>query len=248
MYTSLISIDEFFYQKHDVVTSHSNLWGDFNLSLNGTIELTVAEQTYLSPPSYGLWIPPQTEHCCTAINDQLTHYICIRLHPQLCQNLSKETKTFNVRPFLKQTIEEILEQQKQEIPSPVYYEHLLQLLVDLIQNSSHYDHYLPKSNHLALKPILDHLANPAYFNKTLYEVLEIFQITERHALRLSQEQLKLSLSEWRNRAKIIHAISLIQQGDSIKKISLELGYQYTSSFIEFFKRYTGQTPAQMRNF
>ena len=99
MYSALISVEEFFYQKHDVVTPHSNLWGDFNLSLNGTLELNVAEQTYLSPPSYGLWIPPQTEHCCTAVDDQLTHYICIRIHPRLCQSLSQSTKTLSIRPF-----------------------------------------------------------------------------------------------------------------------------------------------------
>lgn len=247
MYSALISVEEFFYQKHDVVTPHSNLWGDFNLSLNGTLELNVAEQTYLSPPSYGLWIPPQTEHCCTAVDDQLTHYICISIHPQLCQSLSQSTKTLSIRPFLRHTIEEVLEQQKQGIPSSPYYQHLLELLVDQIQNSVCYEHYLPQTNHPTLKPILEHLSDTTRFPQSLQEILDTFQITERHALRLSQEHLKLSLSEWRNRAKIIYAISLIQQGVSIKKISLDLGYQHTSSFIEFFKRYTHQTPAQMRN-
>lgn len=247
MYSNLISVEEFFYQKHDVVTPHCNLWADFNLSLNGTLELTVADQTYLSPPSYGLWIPPQTEHCCTAVDDLLTHYICIRLHPQLCQQLSSNTQTLSIRPFLRHTIEEILDQQKQGIPCPTYHQHLLQLLVDQIQNSPCYEHYLPQTNHPILKPILEQLSDTQQFNRGLQEILDSFQITERHALRLSQDSLKLSLSEWRNRAKIIHAISLIQQGFSVKKISLELGYQHTSSFIEFFKRYTQQTPAQMRN-
>ena len=65
----MIMVEEFFYQKDDVVTPHSNLWGDFNLSLNGTLELMVQDQIYLSPPSYGLWIPPHTEHCCTALEE-----------------------------------------------------------------------------------------------------------------------------------------------------------------------------------
>lgn len=243
----MIMVEEFFYQKDDVVTPHSNLWGDFNLSLNGTLELMVKDQIYLSPPSYGLWIPPHTEHCCTALEEQLTHYICIRIHPNLCKNLAQETKTLNVRPFLRQTLEEILEQQQLGIPSQNYHLHLLQLLLDQIQNSACYNHYLPQSNHPILKPILQELSNPLYFNQSLSEILKSFQITERHALRLSQEHLKLALSEWRNRAKIIHAISLIQKDYSVKKIGLELGYQHSSSFIEFFKRYTGQTPAQMRN-
>lgn len=245
--SNMISVEEFFYQKDEVVTPHSNLWGDFNLSLNGTLELKILDQTYISPPSFGLWIPPQTEHCCTALDEQLTHYICIRVHPELCKTLPTDTKTLNIRPFLRHTLEEILEQQKQKIPTPEYYEHLLQLLLDQIQNSSCYEHYLPQSNHLILRPILQQLSRPSLFNQSLSEILTSFQITERHALRLSQEHLNLSLSEWRNRAKIVHAISLIQRGYSIKKIGLELGYQHSSSFIEFFKRYTGQTPAQMKN-
>lgn len=244
---SMISVEEFFYRKDDVVTPHSNLWGDFNVSLNGTLELKVADQIYLSPPSYGLWIPPQTEHCCTALDDQLTHYICIRIHPDLCQPFAQTTKTLNIRPFLRQTIEEILDQKKQNIPSNTYYEHLLQLLLDQIQNSSCYEHYLPQSDHPILKPILQGLSDPIYFAKSLSEILNTFQITERHALRLCQEQLKLPLSEWRNRAKVIYATSLLQRDFSVKKIGLELGYQHSSSFIEFFKRYTGQTPTQIRN-
>ncbi len=247
MFSTLISIDEFFYQKHDVVTPHCNLWGDFNLSLNGTLELNVADQIYLSLPNYGLWIPPQTEHCCTAVNEHLTHYICIRIHPKLCQSFAQLTQTLNVRPFLRQTITEILEQQKQRCSDPEYYEQLLQLLFRQIQKSTHYQHYLPQSNHPILKPILDRLSETQHFHLSLQEILDQVQISERHALRLSQQQLQMSLSEWRNRSKIIYAISQIQQGVSIKKIGLELGYQHSSSFIEFFKRFTGQTPAQMRH-
>lgn len=247
MFSTLISIDEFFYQKHDVVTPHCNLWGDFNLSLNGTLELNVADQIYLSPPNYGLWIPPQTEHCCTAVNEHLTHYICIRIHPKLCQSFAQLTQTLNVRPFLRQTITEILEQQKQRCSDPEYYEQLLQLLFRQIQKSTHYQHYLPQSNHPILKPILDRMSETQHFHLSLQEILDQVQISERHALRLSQQQLQMSLSEWRNRSKIIYAISQIQQGVSIKKIGLELGYQHSSSFIEFFKRFTGQTPAQMRH-
>ena len=55
----------------------------------------------------------------------------------------------------------------------------------------------------------------------------------------------MSISEWRNRSKIIYAIMQLHHGQSIKKIGLELGYKQSSSFIEFFKRYTGQTPTQL---
>ncbi|MFX9884861.1 AraC family transcriptional regulator, partial [Acinetobacter baumannii] len=57
-----IEVHEFLYEKEDIVRPHASLWGDFNFSLNGILEIQVEEQIYLSPPSYGLWIPPQTVH------------------------------------------------------------------------------------------------------------------------------------------------------------------------------------------
>lgn len=242
----LISIEEFFYQKDDIVTPHSNLWGDFNFSLNGTLEFHIAEQKYLSPPNYGLWIPPQVDHCCTAFEEQLTHYVCIRLHPSLCHRLSLDPKTLSIRPFFRQLIKECLEQKKSGLAQSDYFEHLLRIVLDQLELMPSYDHYLPQSHHPILKPVLSALADPNLLNKSLQQVIESFELSERHVLRLCQQELKMSISEWRNRAKIIYAISQLQQGSSIKKISFELGYQHSSSFIEFFKRYTSQTPSQIK--
>jgi len=131
-------------------------------------------------------------------------------------------------------------------PDSIEYQRLLQVLFDQMLAANCYDHYLPQTTHPTLAPILDKLGQAQLFNSSLQQILQSFQISERHALRLSQQELQLSLSEWRNRAKIVYAIGQIQQGTAIKRIALDLGYQHSSSFIEFFKRYTGQTPLQMK--
>jgi hypothetical protein len=51
-----------------ICSDSASLWGDFNFSLNGILEMEIEEQLYLSPPSYGLWIPPQTVHQSTHID------------------------------------------------------------------------------------------------------------------------------------------------------------------------------------
>lgn len=141
---------------------------------------------------------------------------------------------------------QILEQQKQNL-APEYLEHLLQVLFDQLKQAPAYTHYLPQSTHPTLAPIFDQLANPELFHMSLQQVLYNFTVSERHVLRLSQQELQLSLSEWRNRAKIIFAINQIRQGTTIKQLAYTLGYHHSSSFIEFFKRYTGQTPIQLKN-
>ncbi|WP_445114620.1 AraC family transcriptional regulator [Acinetobacter sp. WZC-1] len=243
----LIEIEEFHYQKHDTVTPHSSLWGDFNFSLNGLLEFWIHQQLFLSPPSYGFWIPPRTEHCSVALDEHVTHYICIRIHPSLCHYFASRCKTLSITPFLRHTVAELLHQKQAGFPVPVYQQHLLQILLDQIQLAPAYDQYLPQSNHPVLQPILKQLADPQQFTSSLQQIIAPFHLSERHVLRLSQQQLQIPISEWRNRAKIIYAISQLRQGSSIKHISYELGYQHSSSFIEFFKRQTGQTPAQMRD-
>ena len=241
-----IEVDDFFYQKDEIVAPHSSLWGDFNFSLNGILEYEIEQQIYLSPPNYGLWLPPQTAHTSIALDEQITHYVCIRIHPSLCGDFASCSKTLSIRPFLRHLVHEILEQ-KQKGSATTDYRHLLQVLVDQLKAAPAYEHYLPQSNHISLKPLLQQLSNPELFHKSLQQLLNNASMSERHLLRLSQQELQLSLSEWRNRAKILYAITQIRQGKTVKKLAYELGYQHSSSFIEFFKRYTEQTPAQLRD-
>ncbi|WP_096911040.1 AraC family transcriptional regulator [Acinetobacter colistiniresistens] len=240
-----IEVHEFLYQKDDIVTPHSSLWGDFNFSLNGTLEFDIEGKYYLSPPSYGLWLPPRTEHQSLPVEHEI-HYICIRLHPKFGDFLGAECRCYSIEPFLRALVLQILEQQKQAA-APEYREHLLQVLLDQLKQAPAYSHYLPQSSHPILAPILERLADPDQFNQSLQQLLQQFPVSERHVLRLSQQELQLSLSEWRNRAKIIFAINQIRQGMTIKQLAFTLGYHHSSSFIEFFKRYTGQTPIQLKN-
>ena len=243
--TQWIELHEFFFHPHDRVQPHSSLWGDFNFSLNGILQIQVDDSTYLAPPNYGLWLPPKTSHYCVSI-DQVTHFVCIRLHPKLCHLFSANPKTLEIRPFFHALVKELLLSQSSRTDQ-VSYRHLLQVLFDQMQQAKCYDHYLPYTLHAVLKPILLDLSNAALFHLSLQQILSKSNISERHALRLSQQELNMTLSEWHNRAKIVYAIAQIRQGLSIKRIALELGYQHSSSFIEFFKRYTGQTPLQLKD-
>ena len=169
---------------------------------------------------------------------------CIHLHPELCKLFPTQTKTVEISTFLRHLIKEVLRQQS-AVPT-VEYQHLLSVLLDQLRTAPVYEHYLPQTQHAVLKPILQQLSNPEQFALSLQQVLNSTDLTERHLLRLSQQELQLSLAEWRNRAIILYAMVQLHAGSTVKKLAYDLGYQHSSSFIEFFKRYTGQTPAQIR--
>lgn len=246
-----IEIEQFYYQQNEVIQSHCSLWGDFNLSLNGLLEFQVGDAKFLSPPNYAIWIPPHTEHRSLALDHAITHYICIRIHPSLCQNFSHQCKTITTTHFFQQCLTEYLKQQNNvQADADLklnYKKHLLEIIFDQLCMATTHDHYLPQSHLAILERILEQLKCPTRFQQSLAQILSEFDISERHCARLSQQHLGMSLAEWRNRAKIIFAIAALQQGQGVKKIAYDLGYQHSSSFIAFFKRYTAKTPVEFRN-
>lgn len=241
-----IEICQLFYKKDEEAYPHSCIWGDFNICLDGILEYQVSGRTLWSPPSYGLWIPPRIAHHSIAVDHQTTHYAAIRLAPELCVEFSAQPEMLSVSTFFRQLILEALQAQSND--SLNHYRHLLQVILDQLQAAPKHHHYLPQTHHPLLKPILTDLASPRFFPQSLQQILRPYAISERQLLRISQAELQISLSEWRSRAKIIYAITQLRQGKSIKALSIELGYQHSSNFIEFFKRYTGQTPAQIKVF
>ncbi len=241
--SDLIEIHEFFFQANEQISMHCCLWGDFNFSLDGILQLQIRDELYLAPPNYGLWLPPQTEHGCLAVHQDVTHFICIRIHPDLAQHLSPQCQTLVTLPLLHALVKEALLIRHNY---PQQYQHLLQVIFDQLRFADSYDHYLPQSSHPVLQPILAKLNELSNFQHSIQNLLAPFQISERHLLRLSQQELRLSISEWRNRAKIIHAVCLLKQGQSIKQIAYLLGFRHSSSFIAFFRRYIGKTPTEMR--
>ena len=241
-----MTVEEFFYEKDDFVEPHASIWGDFNFCLHGILEYEIDGQTQLSPPSYGIWIPPRVTHHCHAAEQTRTHYVAIRFHPHLCHFFSTNAEVLGVSIFLRTLVEEVLNF-KHTSKTVNQYRHLLQVLLDQLVIAPKYNHYLPQSHHPILKKILDQLAAPENLACSLHQLISDAPITERHLLRLCQQELNMSISEWRNRAKILYAITQLCQGASIKKVGYDLGYNHSSSFIEFFKRYTNQTPNQLKS-
>ena len=61
-------------------------------------------------------------------------------------------------------------------------------------------------------------------------------MTERTLARLCQKELNMSLHEWRQRLKVIKAMSLLNRGDTVESIAFDLGYANSSAFINMFKK------------
>lgn len=225
-----------------IYPKHAHAWGEFIYTFDGVLEVSIDQIHYLTPPPYGIWLPPHLQH--SGINrHEVTHCI-LYVHENLCQNMPQQAGILLTAPLVPALLEHIRKHPFSE-QDPEYLR-LLQVLLDALTHAELVGSYLPTTQHPALSKILSHLHAYPADNSTLQQLAEMINMTERTLARYSQKELGMSLHEWRQRLKVMKAMSMLNQGKTIENIALDLGYASSSAFIYMFKRWMHFTPDQFR--
>ncbi|MBL1376961.1 AraC family transcriptional regulator [Zobellella iuensis] len=222
---------------------HRHPWGEFVYSYSGVMEVRVGHRQYLAPSQYGLWLPPKVEH--QGFNRQEACHCSLYVSAELCRRLPAVPCALTVTPL----IGALLEQLRQRPPRQPYSEEdsrLLQVLVDQLAATDCAGSYLPGSDDPLLGRVLAMLEAEPGDNRPLAELARAVHSTERTLLRRSQKELGMSLTEWRQRLRVIRAMTLLEEGRKVESIALELGYAGASAFIAMFRRLMGMTPDEYR--
>ena len=226
-----------------IYPSHSHPWGEFVYALSGVVEVLVDGRHYLVPPQYGIWLPPQVPH--TGQNRQVAWHSSLYVSADLCAPLPPEPCALAVTPFVR-AMHEHLHQHPPALPQGVNEERLLQVLVDQLSRASRVGSYLPTSNDPLLARLLQLLENAPGDPRTLAELAHACNSTERTMMRRCQRELGMSFAQWRQRLRVVAAMALLEQGNTVESIAFELGYASASAFITMFRRVTGMTPDACR--
>src|SRR5579859_4417119 len=73
---------------------HAHEWGQLNFVSHGIMHLDVAGQRFISPPQYGVWIPPHREH--STYNAEATTYRSLYVSLDLSCQLPKQPCTLAI--------------------------------------------------------------------------------------------------------------------------------------------------------
>jgi len=222
---------------------HASLWGEFCYALNGMMEFMIDGQPFLSPPQYALWIPPGVRHHCS--NRHAVQYATIYVARDICTNISAVPCTATLTTLMRAIVQDF-DQRGIIYPETAEDLRLAQVFIDQLRLTPTYSSYLPWTEEPALAPLLGKLQQqPADKHGADYWA-ESLGITERTLQRYCQKHLGMSFNDWRQRLRLVHAISLLQEGLSVQEISIQLGYSSASAFISMFQRLTGMSPERMR--
>lgn len=231
--------------QHAVFPTLRHPWGEFLYSFSGVTEVRVGRNNLLAPPHLGLWIAPGTEHTC--FNSEQVNYCSLYVHRDLCSEMPKETTALLVSPLVRAFLEHLRDTPPSE-RRHAEHERLLKVLVDQLSTCKTTGSFMPHTDDPELGAILSALRDNPADNRSLGELAAAFHIGERTLMRRCKTELGMSLTEWRQRLRLITALPQLRDGHSVESVALDLGYATSSAFIAMFRRLTGSSPRHFTHY
>ncbi len=223
--------------------THSHPWSQIICVKSGVLTMEVSGQRYLAPPEFAFWLPAGTEH--SSYNRKTTRFYAIDIANSFDKNLPKTACLLNLTPVFNAIAEDCFSRNL-SVPQTAADMRLCQVLLDQIAICPRLSTYLPGSQDKLLAPVLSALEKDPANNQSLAEWAKQVYTSERTLSRRCQQQLGMAFSEWRQRLRFLHAISLLEQGKSVGEVALDVGYSSSSAFIAMFVQIAGTTPQRFR--
>lgn len=237
------------------VKPHRHPWGQLAISSTGTIRLTVAQGTYIVPPSRALWVPPGMEHAVTMVEsaDLRTMYFYQtegRCGPDVAPQEEaawRQCRVLNASALLRAVARELPTLPDDILslsePDRAREHHLSALLLDELRRASavQLGVSLPQDKRLRL------LCEAVLADPTRYVTLEDWArdtgASPRTVARLFKQELECTFTYWRQQVVLAHAVSLAARNWPIQRIAAELDYS-PSAFSAMVRRTVGMPPAR----
>lgn len=237
------------------VLPHSHPWAQVAVSTTGAIRLTVAQGTYIVPPSRALWIPPGVEHTVTMVEsaDLRTLYLhqprgrCGPGVPRADEAPWRQCRVLEVSDLLRALVRE-MPCEPDDAPAPsdaaLRRERLLSALVlDELRRAPvvRLGVDLPRDKRLR------HLCEAVLADPTRHATLADWArdtgASPRTVARLFRTELRTTFTQWRQQVVLAKAVALAASRQPMGQIAAELGYG-PSAFSAMVRRTVGMAPGR----
>ncbi|MBK7834178.1 MAG: helix-turn-helix transcriptional regulator [Gemmatimonadetes bacterium] len=214
-------------------------WGVLTWASRGVIRVTVDDAIWAVPPQQALWLP-QRRAQRAAWRGALRQ---VFIAAPICRRLPATPRVIQVSPLLRELLRRVctvgtLDRRVAE--QRRLFDVLLDELVEMPLHPSsspcratHAPAAPPTSSAAIRRPHTTPIrwrATPAPARRTLE--------------RLFRAETGLSFGAWRQRARLVHAMTLLADGLSVTQVGTAVGYGGTSAFVAAFRRMVGVTPGR----
>lgn len=239
---SIRSLSVKFSQGHKIPW-HQHDWSQLIYASQGTMRVEADEVVFVVPTRRAIWVPAGFSH--RIYMQSSVHLKTIYLDHEELLNGLEYCHVVNVSPLMHELLNEIC-RRSIVVPDTPENKTLIQF----------FNHQLDQMGSVPLSISIPVDDRARCFAIRLLEAPENEFGLERLAVevgsslrniqRLFQAELGISVSQYRNKARMLRAIQLLSNEQSVTSTALKLGFENPSSFIYAFRKFFGQTPGQFQ--
>jgi AraC-like DNA-binding protein len=221
---------------------HRHDWWQLTYAISGVLTVQTAHGSYMAPPQRAIWVPPRMVH--KAINVALTEMHSLYIDNALMAWAPPRCRVVSMNTLVRELIVAIgkLPEQYDTDGAPG---RMAQVLVDQLSELPEVDFNLPMPTDPRLMQICTTLQAKPDDNRSMTAWGQRVGLSERSISRLFAEQTGLSFGDWRQRLRLLLALTALESGQAVTRAALDAGYASPSAFIAAFKRNFGITPTEM---
>ncbi|KKC25559.1 AraC family transcriptional regulator [Sphingomonas sp. SRS2] len=205
----------------------------------GVMSVTTARANFVIPPQRAIWIPANVAHevACRGPVSLRTLYLS-DVRPA-----SRDCRVLEVTDLLRALIVEVSK-------LGGFYENSArnQLLIELLKVElgntplAHFQVPMPHDYRL-LRVCRMIIADPAG-QHDLNELASLAGMGRRSFTRAFRAEMGMSLAIWRQQVRLMRALTLLSEGQSVTTVAFDVGYDSPSAFTTVFHRAFGVLPSQ----
>jgi AraC-like DNA-binding protein len=222
---------------------HSHPWHQLLFPRSGMLRTRTPDIYYFIPPNRGALIPAGVTHESWALAD--SEFTGIYFNPGSFSVPLRECRIIEISGFMAALIEQAIrigEDWRNRPTAPD--QRILDVFFDQLGASRRIDLAIALPDDKRLLPIVREVLATPKSTTSLSTWAETVGASERTISRIFRKKTGLTFSRWRQKVRLITALSMLEEGQATQDIALSVGYGSASAFIYCFRKEFGVTPQQ----
>ncbi len=221
---------------------HHHPWGQFSYAISGVLMVVTQTGRYIAPPQFAIWVPASCSHKVISAGAAEMRSLYVQ-SPQLSAERWQETFVCQVTPLCRELIIRFCRQ------TALYHANsvegrLADVLMDELVQLPRTDSELPMPSDPRIVKISQILQHSPDNQANIHQLGSQVGLSGRSVSRLFQKETGLNFQQWRQRLRLLTAISQLEGGQSVTQVALNCGYDSISAFVAAFKNQFHVTPGQ----
>ena len=231
------------YAAGTVVAAHAHSAGQLLFITQGVLLVEAQSTRWTIPPQQALWLPPGQMHGFYAASTTVLRAVYLEAawltDVQIRFPRLRDVHAIAVSALLKELVLGLFDPR---LDSSIQRD-ILSLVLDVLPRMANLPTDLPMPQSENLMQATQAVLTRRAWNHPLHMIAAMAHMSERSFTRNFKLEVGLSYRAWRQRARLIVSLDLLNAQHSVKHIAHELGFSSSAAYVAAFNQWFGLPPA-----